>query len=127
MVEAIALQEEAGLEVLTDGEMRRLSFQSQMTQAVDGFGEWNVDAFLWGDWHGDEAVGSSHRVRPPELGVVGKLSRKRHLCAEEFTYLRSRTRRIAKVTLPSPGLFANFWSPDRSGGVYPTLESFRPI
>lgn len=124
VVEAVALQEEAGLEVLTDGEMRRLSFQSQMTQAVDGFGEWNVDAFLWGDWHGDEAVGNSYRVRPPELGVVGKLSRKRHLCAEEFTYLRSRTRRIAKVTLPSPGLFANFWSPDRSGGVYPTLESF---
>ena len=79
VVEAVALQEGAGLEVLTDGEMRRLSFQSQMTQAVDGFGEWNVDAFLWGDWHGDEAVGNSHRIRPPELGVVGKLSRKRHL------------------------------------------------
>ena len=34
---AVALQEEAGLEVVTDGEMRRLSFQSQMTGAVDGF------------------------------------------------------------------------------------------
>ena len=31
---AIALQEEAGLEVVTDGEQRRLSFQSQMTEAV---------------------------------------------------------------------------------------------
>ena len=37
--EAVGLQEEAGLEVVTDGEMRRLSFQSQMTEAVDGFGE----------------------------------------------------------------------------------------
>ncbi len=44
--EAIGLQEEAGLEVVTDGEMRRLSFQSQMTQAVEGFGEWDIDAFL---------------------------------------------------------------------------------
>ncbi len=34
--DAIVLQEEAGLEVVTDGEMRRLSFQSQMTQAVEG-------------------------------------------------------------------------------------------
>ena len=44
--EAVAQQEEAGLTVLTDGEMRRLSFQSQMVQAVDGFGEWDLGAFL---------------------------------------------------------------------------------
>ncbi len=122
--EAVALQEGAGLAVLTDGEMRRLSFQSQMTQAVDGFGEWDMDAFLWGDWYGDESVGNRSKKRPPELGVIGKLTRTRHLCAEEFVYLRSRTERVAKITLPSPSLFANFWSPERSAGVYPTLESF---
>jgi len=38
---AVRLQEEAGLEVVTDGEMRRLSFQSQMTEAVRGFGRWD--------------------------------------------------------------------------------------
>ena len=31
---AVGLQEEAGLEIVTDGEMRRLSFQSQMTESV---------------------------------------------------------------------------------------------
>jgi 5-methyltetrahydropteroyltriglutamate--homocysteine methyltransferase len=36
--EAVSLQEAAGLDIVTDGEMRRLSFQSQMTEAVDGFG-----------------------------------------------------------------------------------------
>src|SRR5258708_39286466 len=36
--EAISLQEAAGLDIVTDGEMRRLSFQSQMTEAVDGLG-----------------------------------------------------------------------------------------
>ncbi len=122
--EAVALQEEAGLDVLTDGEMRRLSFQSQLTQAVDGFGEWDIDAFLWGNWHGEEALGDWSRERPRELGVVSKLTRRRHLCAEEFTYLRARTRRIPKVTLPSPSLFANFWSPEQSTAAYPTLESF---
>ena len=44
---AIALQEGVGLEVVTDGEMRRLSFQSQMTEAVAGFGEYDLNAFLW--------------------------------------------------------------------------------
>ncbi len=121
---AVALQEEAGLEVLTDGEMRRLSFQSQMTQAVEGFSESNIDAFLWGDWHGDDAVGDWSGERPAGLGVVGKLRRKRHLSAEEFVYLRARTTRTAKVTLPSPGLFANFWSPERSRDAYDTLENF---
>ena len=122
--EAVALQEGAGLEVLTDGEMRRLSFQSQMTQAVEGFGEWDIDAFLWGEWHGADEIGDWHRERPPSLGVTGKLARRRHLCAEEFVYLRARTDRTPKVTLPSPSLFANFWSHERSAAVYPTLESF---
>ena len=35
---AVRLQEDSGVEVVTDGEMRRLSFQSQMTEAVEGFG-----------------------------------------------------------------------------------------
>jgi 5-methyltetrahydropteroyltriglutamate--homocysteine methyltransferase len=122
--EAIALQESAGLAVVTDGEMRRLSFQSQLPEAVEGFGEWDIDAFLWGDWFGDERVGDWSRERPRRLGVTGKLRRKRHLSAEEFTYLRARTSRIAKVTLPSPSLWANFWSPGISTAVYPTLDSF---
>ena len=122
--EAVTLQEEAGLEVLTDGEMRRLSFQSQMTQAVEGFGEWDIDAFMWGKWYGDEELGDWSRARPTGLGVTGKLVRRRHLCAEEFVYLRARTERTAKVTLPSPSLFSNFWSPEHSTAVYPTLESF---
>ncbi|MBI4169127.1 MAG: cobalamin-independent methionine synthase II family protein, partial [Acidobacteria bacterium] len=39
-------------------------------------------------------------------------------------YLRAATRRIAKITLPGPGLWANFWSPERSGHAYPTLDAF---
>lgn len=122
--EAITLQEAAGLDVLTDGEMRRLSFQSQLPDAVEGFGEWDIDAFLWGDWQGDEQVGDKNTARPRRLGATGTLRRKRHLSAEEFTYLRRRTTRIPKVTLPSPSLFANFWSAERSAAAYPTLDSF---
>jgi 5-methyltetrahydropteroyltriglutamate--homocysteine methyltransferase len=120
--EAIALQEEAGLEVVTDGEMRRLSFQSQMTAAVEGFGKWDLDAFLWGEWHSEE-LGDLVVERPP-IAVVGKLRRRRFLSAEEFTYARARTDRVLKVTLPSPSLFANFWEPDRSKSAYPNPEDF---
>src|SRR5258708_16054579 len=61
---AVALQDEAGLDVLTDGEMRRLSFQSQLPEAVEGFGEWDIDAFLWGDWFGDDRLGAKSTAPP---------------------------------------------------------------
>ncbi len=122
--EAVALQEEVGLEVVTDGEMRRLSFQSQMMEAIDGFSEYDINAFLWGDWYGDAGVGNWSLERPKNLGVVSKLSRKRHLSAEEFTYLRARATRIPKITVPSPSLAISWWSPERSVAAYPTLDSF---
>jgi 5-methyltetrahydropteroyltriglutamate--homocysteine methyltransferase len=123
--QAIALQEQAGLDVVTDGEMRRLSFQSQLPEAVEGFGEWDGDAFLWGDWKGIAGVVEDRSTpRPRQLGVTSKLRRKRHLSAEELTYLRRRTTRIPKITLTSPSLWANFWSPERSRDAYPTLDAF---
>ena len=50
------LQESAGCEVVTDGELRRESFQSELTASVDGVEGVGIDAWLWGDWHSD-AVG----------------------------------------------------------------------
>ena len=121
---AISLQERAGLPVVTDGEMRRESFQSQLVEAVEGFSGHTIDAWLWGDWHGDEAVGDKKMDRPPELGVVGALRRRRHLSVEEFVYARARTDRVVKVTLPSPSMYANLWSPELSREAYPTLDLF---
>jgi 5-methyltetrahydropteroyltriglutamate--homocysteine methyltransferase len=121
--EVVRLQEEAGLEVVTDGEMRRVSFQSQLAEAVEGLGEPSIDAYLWGDWSGTEEVGDKLIARPESLGVTGKLRRRRHLSVEEFVYLRARTTRTPKVTLPSPSLFANFWS-EGSSEAYPTLDDF---
>ncbi|MDQ3507716.1 MAG: cobalamin-independent methionine synthase II family protein [Actinomycetota bacterium] len=122
---AIRIQEEAGLSVVTDGEMRRESFQSQMVEATEGFGEHSIDSYLWGDWHGDEeTVGDKATERPEAMGLVGKLRRRRHLSVEEFVYSRACTDKVVKITLPSPSLYANFWTPEVSGEAYPTLDSF---
>jgi 5-methyltetrahydropteroyltriglutamate--homocysteine methyltransferase len=119
---AIALQEAVGLEIVTDGEMRRQSFQSQMTAAVSGFGEFTFDAFLWGDWYDDN--GLDRKPRPEKLGANSKLVRRRYLSADEFIYLKNKTQRIPKITLASPGLWSNFWSGTYSIGAYATLDSF---
>jgi 5-methyltetrahydropteroyltriglutamate--homocysteine methyltransferase len=115
-------QAEAGMEVVTDGEMRRLSFQSQMVAAVDGFGDWDLDAFLWGDWKSD--VVGDKEIERPALAVRDKLRRRRFLSAHELEYARDRTDRVLKVTLPSPGLFSQFWDPAGSAAAYATLEEF---
>jgi 5-methyltetrahydropteroyltriglutamate--homocysteine methyltransferase len=121
--DVVAMQEEAGLPVVTDGEFRRESFQAELTAAVDGFEGVTIDAWLWGDWHSEE-LGDKSVKRPAAMAVTNRLEQRRSLAAEEFTFLRAITDRIAKVTLPSPSLFANLWDPDRSREAYPRFDDF---
>jgi 5-methyltetrahydropteroyltriglutamate--homocysteine methyltransferase len=97
--EAVALQEGVGLELVTDGEMRRSSFQSQMTDAVSGFAEHGLDAFLWGKWRSNEL--EDWNVERPELAVVSKLERHRSLSGNELVYLSARAKATPKITLPA--------------------------
>lgn len=120
--DVLRMQEEVGLDIVNDGELRRLSFQSQMTEAVAGFGEWDLDAFLWGEWHSEDM--GDLDVKRPSIAVAEPLRRRRSLCTEEFTYMRGRTDRTVKVTIPSPSLFANFWDPERSTAAYSSAEEF---
>lgn len=119
----VRLQEECGCEIVTDGELRRDSFQSELTSSCTGFAGVTMDAWLWGDWHSD-AVGDTSIPRPPGLAVVERIRKRRGLAAEELTFLRSVTDRVPKVTLPSPSLFANLWHPERSRDAYPRLDDF---
>jgi 5-methyltetrahydropteroyltriglutamate--homocysteine methyltransferase len=121
--DAVALQESTGIPVVTDGELRRESFQSELTASSTGFSGVSIDAWLWGAWYSD-AVGDLTVERPEQLAVVGTVQKRRNLAAEDFTFLRSITDRTTKVTLPSPSLFANLWSPELSSEAYPTLDAF---
>jgi len=121
--EVVRLQEDAGCPVVTDGELRRESFQSELTAAVDGVEGVSIDAWLWGDWHSEE-LGAKAIARPGQMAVVRPLERRRSLAAEEFAFLRAVTGRVAKITLPSPSLFANLWVPERSREAYPSFDDF---
>lgn len=121
--DVVAMQEEVGLRVVNDGEYRRESFQSELVAAVDGFDGVGIDAWLWGEWHSDE-LGDKTVERPEQMAVVRPLQRRRSLAAEEFTFLRAVTDRTAKITLPSPSLFANLWTAERSREAYPSFDDF---
>src|SRR5205814_8488806 len=90
--EAVAMQSRAGLDVISDGEMRRYAFYGHLIDAVEGFDKFGGWAIPFRNEAGEERV--LHRPV-----VVSKLHRRRHMCAEEFTYLRAKTDHPAKATL----------------------------
>lgn len=118
MDECIAIQERAGVDVLTDGEMRRTVFASQLVQATEGFEEIRNN---WVDWFDMEG---NIETSPVTVGLVGKIKRKRHLSAEEFSYLRGKTSRPVKITIPSPTMYAYYWMPGVSDAAYPSTDAY---
>ncbi|MGQ0550463.1 MAG: hypothetical protein ACT4PY_12440 [Armatimonadota bacterium] len=117
--EAIALQERAGVDVVTDGEMRRGLFLSQLVQAMEGFERLPEGIqYTWYRMDGEAETGTL------TFAVTGKIRRKRHLSTEEFAYLRGKTARPTKITLPSPTMFCFYWVPGRSEAAYPSAEAF---
>ena len=110
--ECVAIQERAGVDVVSDGEVRRNVFASQLVQAVEGFAPIEDN---WVDWFDLEG---NVRRDPVTVGLVGKIKRKRHLSAEEFSYLRGKTALPKKITLPSPTMYAYYWVPGVSEAAY---------
>jgi len=111
--EAIALQERVGLNVVTDGEMRRLIFTGTLTEAIDGLS--SIPTPSW-RWHGEKPEDEMTFQAP--ICITGKIRRRRSLATEEFAYARGKTAKVLKMTLPSPLMLALFWSPEHSPAAY---------
>jgi len=115
--EAVRLQEEAGLDVVTDGELRRYAFFGHLIEALDGFDKLGGWAIPFHNEQGERLVFK----RPV---VVEKLRWRRSMCTEEFAYLRARTTRPSKVTLISSQQAAAYYDPEKSAGAYPTRDAY---
>ena len=115
--EAVQLQEAAGLDVVTDGELRRYAFFGHLIDALEGFDKLGGWAIPFHNEAGERLVFK----RPV---VVDKLRWRRSMCAEELTYLRARTRKPTKVTLISTQQAAAYYDPDKSTGAYPTRDAY---
>jgi 5-methyltetrahydropteroyltriglutamate--homocysteine methyltransferase len=114
---AIALQQEAGLDVISDGELRRFAFYGHLVDSVDGFDRTGGWAIPFRDEAGEELI-----LRRPV--VVAKLRPRHSLCAEEWTYLRARASTTAKVTLISAQQAAAYYDPEKSRDAYPTRDEY---
>jgi 5-methyltetrahydropteroyltriglutamate--homocysteine methyltransferase len=88
---AIRDQERAGLDIITDGEMRRESYSNRFANALDG-----VDL----DNPGTALDRSGHPNPVPR--VVGKISRRHAVESRDVEFLRANTDRKIKITVPGP-------------------------
>src|ERR671925_1082967 len=88
---AIADQERAGVDIVTDGEIRRESYSNRFATALEGM---DIDnpAMVPGRAGGTNAV--------PR--VVGPVRRTRPVEVDDLRFLRARTDRPVKITLPGP-------------------------
>lgn len=88
---AIRDQEEAGLDIVTDGEIRRESYSNRFATALDG-----LDL----DDYGTVMTRSGKPVPVPR--IVGPIRRTRPIEVEDLEFLRAHTDRKVKITLPGP-------------------------
>ena len=108
---AIALQEAAGIDIITDGEWRRLAYFTGFSQAVAGFEPDVIKV---------KVLTGATQTRP---AVVSKLEYRRPIALEEVRFAMGRTHCRIKATLPSPYMIDRwFYDPERSREAYPRRE-----
>jgi 5-methyltetrahydropteroyltriglutamate--homocysteine methyltransferase len=105
----VGLQEEAGLDVVTDGEWRRASYIGVIAELAHGF-----------------EVGVNPANGRPWTIVVDKLEPKEGgFIVREARFLKRVASRKIKVTLPAPALLGErMWDPERSASAYPKRRDF---
>jgi len=111
--EAITLQQEASLDVVTDGEMRRHDFMAPLYEHVEGAEPSAGRPLTWTH----VTTGEKMTWRIP-FRVTGKIRRTGSPVAEGYAYARAHARKPVKQTLPSP-LLANWaWDAQALHGAY---------
>src|SRR2546425_726563 len=88
---AIRDQERAGLDIITDGEIRRESYSNRFATALDGVDLENPGTALDRSGHPN-----------PVPRVVGRIRRKHPVQVRDLQFLRANTGRMIKMTIPGP-------------------------
>jgi 5-methyltetrahydropteroyltriglutamate--homocysteine methyltransferase len=133
VLEAIALQEGAGIEAVTDGEYRRNGwialipiYEDPLFRApVSGFEFLDADSGWRGLWKtGAGEPADTSGLSPQEPFVTRRLEVDRDIVADEFTFLKANAQARAKYTIPAPSWHRIFWHPEHSTDAYPTSDDF---
>jgi 5-methyltetrahydropteroyltriglutamate--homocysteine methyltransferase len=130
--EAIALQEGAGLDVVTDGELRRASWVITIPLREDatarpplgGFEFLPADPGWWSLWKEPDGRRAQVWTNPTRPFITRPIEVARDVVGDEYAFLRANARARTKFTIPSPSWHRIFWHPEYSRAAYPTPEDF---
>lgn len=120
ILEGIQLQESLGLDVISDGEMRRTSWIGTARGSIDGF-ESIAGGPGW-QWQGSDR-GAEMSARPFPF-VVRPISVSYSLAEQEYAFLRRHAHVRTKFCLPAPSYHRTVWHPQHSREAYPRCEDF---
>ena len=116
----VKFQEELGLKGVTDGEFRRTWFHVDFLEQLDGV---EMRGGITSTFH--TASGKEVNMAPPVMHVTGKLRHARPIQLADFNYLKSVTKRVPKVTIPSPTMLHFRGGRGAiSKEAYPDMEDF---
>jgi 5-methyltetrahydropteroyltriglutamate--homocysteine methyltransferase len=118
--DVVRMQEELGLQGITDGEYRRASWHMDFIYQIGGITK--AQDNLKVQFHNEQG---DIEFTPAALRVTGKLRLENCIFADDFAFLRSTTTRTPKLTLPSPSMV--HYRGGRAAidpGVYPDIEEF---
>lgn len=120
--DAVALQIETGVDVITDGEMRRPVFCHNFVKAMTGF-SWDIpgNTVIWFDMNGKKMVD------PVTVGVTKKMKRIHDISVDEFSFLRAITDRPKKITIPSPTMMSYYFVPGVSDRLFSPSGFLRTV
>lgn len=125
IVEALALQKEAGLKIFSDGEFRRGSWLSAISgEYFDGMQNEGIDFVRYPFLRNKDIEDADHFV-PPNPIVTGKLSRKKRITAHESDFLKKHSPGAFKITIPSPVMLSRAsYKKGVSDRAYPHWNDF---
>jgi 5-methyltetrahydropteroyltriglutamate--homocysteine methyltransferase len=126
---AIKYQEDAGVDVISDGEQRRDNFYSFIADSLEGIRLMTLAELL--DYVEDKAAFENlltaldvpaFAIKNPV--VIGKVRRRKPLVLDDYRFLREHTQKEIKVTLPGPYLLSrSTWVKGLSDSTYPDGDS----
>ena len=117
--EIVKLQEDVGLQGVTDGEFRRTYFHIDFLEQLDGV---ETRGGLTAHFHSKKG---DLDFAPPVLHVTAKVRHARPIQVKDFEFLKSVTKRTPKVTIPSPTMLHFRGGRGAiSREAYPDLEEF---
>ena len=121
IADVVTLQEELGLQAVTDGEFRRENWWIDFISAIEGIEISSPDEAAGFQ----KAPGTASGYVPKNVRTVGRLGRPGDILADDFAFLNGKTANTAKVTIPSPTR-VHFHGGDASvdDGAYPDKDAF---